>query len=153
MTLARETVLGALAILIAGLYLAGAASIQQSLLADAVGADGVPRMIGYGMAGVGVALIARGVFRPAKLKEDALPVQAHLRALGLLALLIAYLVAVPWLGYGLAIAALLGATALYAGARPGVTVLCASVAGAILFWLMFKLLLGIQMPAGVLMWG
>jgi len=152
-TIARETILGALAVLIAGLYLAGAASIQQSLLSDAVGADGVPRMIAYGMAGVGIALIARGVFRPATVKEDAPPMRAHLRAVGLLALLIGYLVAVPWLGYGLSIAALLAATALYAGARPGVTLACTAVAGAIFFGRRFKLLLGIQMPVGVLMWG
>ncbi len=157
MRLTRDASLGILAVLLAGAYLAEATQIQQSLLADAVGADGVPRMLAYGMGGVGIGLILREAIRPAEPATDHPPLRAHLRAhlraLGLLAILTAYLLAVPWLGYGVTIAALVSGSALYAGAKPGRALIVTGVAGAIFFWVMFKLLLGIQMPAGVFLWG
>jgi putative tricarboxylic transport membrane protein len=153
----RDTGLGVLALLIAGAYLAEAGTIQQSLLADAVGADGVPRMLAYGMGGVGAMMILRDVFRapsgPRPAETAAATTSPHTRALGLLAILIAYLLAVPQVGYALSVAGLLAATAVYAGARPGVTLAITAVSGALFFWVMFKYLLGIPMPAGVLLWG
>ena len=153
----RDTGLGVLALVIAGAYLAEASVIQQSLLADAVGADGVPRMLAYGMGGVGAMMILRDVFRapsgPRPAETAAATTSAHTRALGLLAILVAYLLAVPQVGYALSVAGLLAATAVYAGARPGVTLAITAVAGALFFWVMFKFLLGIPMPAGILLWG
>lgn len=153
MTLSRDTVLGILAVVTAGLYYTEAGSIQQSLLADAVGADGAPRMLAIGMGLTGLALAGRGVLRPVAGKSDDLPASAHLRAAGLLAILVIYLLAVPVAGYPLSVAALIAAVAVYAGARANATLAITSVAGAAVFWSMFKWLLGIQLPVGMLPWG
>jgi len=149
----RDTGLGVLAVVVGGAYSAAATTIQQSLLADAVGADGVPRMLAFGMGMTGLVLAGRSVLRPATAAADDLPMSAHLRAAGLLAILIIYLLAVPVAGYPLSVAALIGAVAVYAGARINATLAITAVAGAAAFWLMFKWLLGIQLPVGMLSWG
>ena len=139
--------LGIAAVVLAGAYFAEAGAIQQSLLADAVGADGVPRLIAYGMGATGLALAGRGIAQPAASNDDA-PPDAYRRAAGLLAILVAYLLVVPVAGYAVSIAALIAAVAWYAGAKPDGTMVAAAVGGAALFWFMFGYLLGIPMPAG-----
>lgn len=152
MTLTRDTGLGILAVVLAGAYYAEAGNIQQSLLADAVGADGVPRMLAVGLGLTGLVLAGRSVLRPATGGDD-LPASAHLRAAGLLAILVIYLLAVPVAGYPLSVAALIAAVAVYAGARADAMLAITSVGGAAAFWFMFKWLLGIQLPVGMLSWG
>jgi putative tricarboxylic transport membrane protein len=152
-SVSRDTGLGVLAVVVAGAYYAEATTIQQSLLADAVGADGVPRMLAFGMGMTGLVLAGRSVLRPATAAADDLPISAHLRAAGLLSILIIYLLAVPIAGYPLSVAALIAAVAVYAGARINATLAITAVAGAAAFWLMFKWLLGIQLPVGMLSWG
>jgi putative tricarboxylic transport membrane protein len=149
-TLSKEAALGLIALALAGIYYAGATQIQASLLADAVGADGVPRVLAWGLALVGAALVLRGLARPTRPKDDdeALPLRHHLRALALLGMLVAYLLAIPWLGYPMAIALLIASVAWFAGARPGIGLATTAVVGAGFFWLMFTRLLGIPMPAG-----
>jgi len=150
--LSRDAGLGVLAVVVAGAYYAEATTIQQSLLADAVGADGVPRILAIGMALTGLVLAGRSVLRPAAADDD-LPMLAHLRAAGLLAILIIYLLAVPVAGYPLSVAALIAAVAVYAGARVNAKLAVTAVTGAAAFWLMFGWLLGIQLPVGMLPWG
>ncbi len=153
MRLSRDTGLGVLAVIVAGAYYAEAMTIQQSLLADAVGADGVPRMLAVGMGLTGFVLAGRSVLRPAAVSDDDPPMSAHLRAAGLLAILVVYLLAVPVAGYPLSVAALIAAVAVYAGARIDATLAVTAVGGAAAFWFMFKWLLGIQLPVGMLSWG
>jgi len=141
------------AVVVAGAYYAEATTIQQSLLADAVGADGVPRMLAIGMGITGFVLAGRSVLRPAAAPDDDQPMSAYLRAAGLLAILIIYLLALPVAGYPLSVAALIAAVAVYAGARVNATLAITAVAGAAAFWFMFKWLLGIQLPVGMLPWG
>jgi putative tricarboxylic transport membrane protein len=150
--LSRDAGLGVLAVVVAGAYYAEATTIQQSLLADAVGADGVPRILAIGMALTGLVLAGRSVLRPAAADDD-LPMLAHLRAAGLLAILIIYLLAVPVAGYPLSVVALIAAVAVYAGARVNAKLAVTAVTGAVAFWLMFGWLLGIQLPVGMLPWG
>ena len=145
----RDTALGFAAMALAGAYLAEAAQIPQSLLADAVGADGVPRVFGYGLALSGFALAARSLNRPAPTDEDDVPAGAFARAAGLLAILVAYLALVEKLGYPLSVALLIAAVAAYAGARIDRTLAAAAVLGAALFWFMFGKLLGISLPWGI----
>lgn len=149
MTLSRDSALGLVALALAGIYYAGATQIQASLLADAVGADGVPRVIAWGMALVGAVLLVRGFTVRKKAEDDeALPLRHHVRALALLGMLVAYLVAMPWLGYPVAVALLIASVAWFAGARPGIGLAATAVVGAGFFWLMFTRLLGIPMPTG-----
>lgn len=152
MIVARDTILGIAAVAVAGAYYAEATRIPQSLLADAVGADGVPRMVAVGMAAAGLALAARSVWRGAAAETDDVSPKALGRAAGLLAILIAYLVCVPIVGYPVAVAALIAAAAHYAGARPDATLAATAIGGAAVFWFTFKWLLGIQLPVGILSW-
>jgi hypothetical protein len=48
---------------------------------------------------------------------------------------------------------LIAAVAVYAGARVNATLAVTAVVGAAAFWVMFKWLLGIQLPVGMLSWG
>lgn len=152
MNLSRDTVLGVVTVAVAGIYWQQATTIPQSLLSDAVGADGVPRMIALGMGLSGLLLAGRSVFRPAAAHDDDLPKSAHIRAAGLMGILVAYLLAVPALGYVLSVAGLIAAVAVYAGGRFGPVLAATAAIGAVAFWLMFKLLLGVPMPTGFLTW-
>ncbi len=148
MKLSGDAVLGIASVVLASAYFAEASAIPQSLLADAVGADGVPRLLAFGLGATGLALAGRGIARPVAGKDDA-PPGALLRAAGLLAILVVYLLLVPVAGYAISIAALIAAVAWYAGARPGATMAAAAIGGAALFWFMFGVLLGIPMPSGM----
>ncbi|MBX7201237.1 MAG: tripartite tricarboxylate transporter TctB family protein [Rhodospirillaceae bacterium] len=150
MTLSKDAVLGLIALALAGAYYAGATQIQASLLSDAVGADGVPRVLAWGMAAVGAGLLLRGLVWRRKTEEDdeTLPLRHHVRALALLGMLIAYLVLTPVLGYPVTVALLLGSVSWFAGARPGTALAATALLGAGFFWVMFTWALGIPMPAG-----
>jgi hypothetical protein len=144
--------LGLLAIMLAAAYWVGSTGIQQSLLSDAVGADGVPRALAYAMAGIGALLLVRGLLKGAtEAKGDGS--SNHLKSAGLLAMLVCFMGVTALVGYAIAIAALIAAVAIYAGARPLHTVAVTAVVGAATLWLMFRVILGVPMPAGAFGWG
>ncbi len=149
MTRAGDIALGLGAIALAGGYGAMASVIPKSLLSDAVGPGGVPIVIAglMGLAGAGVILRA---MLAGKGREGDAP--DHLRAAGLLALLVLYVLAVPLLGYPLGIAILAGAVAWFAGAR-GWGVAAFALGLALFFWGAFVLVLGIPFPVGRLFGG
>ncbi len=66
----------------------------------------------------------------------------------MLAIGVAYVVVVPWLGYMLSLAALIMATTYYQGGALNRQVVVVAMSGAIVFWLLFVMLLGIPQPAG-----
>lgn len=147
---ARDIALGFAALVLAGAYWALAVRLPVSLLSDAVGPGGVPVAIAVLMAGAGGVLVIRSILRPA---IEARPSPAHGRAAGLLALLVAYVVAVPFIGYPLALGLLTGAIAFYAGARPGFSLVAFAAATGVLFWFGFVRVMGIPFPAGTLFGG
>lgn len=153
MRVSRDALLGVAAIALAGAYWHEASAIQRSLLSDEVGADGVPRLLAAGMAASGLALVLRGATRPQAAGGDDLPASAHLRAAGLLAILVLYLAILPVAGYAIAVGALVVAVGAYAGAPRGISMLATGVAGATAFWAMFAWLLGVPMPTGAWTWG
>ena len=71
-----------------------------------------------------------------------------LRAFGVIVIGAVYIVTVPWLGYLVSLAALIAATTYYQGGGMNRRVAIVSVSGALLFWLLFVAILGIQHPAG-----
>jgi hypothetical protein len=153
----RDTALGLIACAIAGGYYYESTKIQQSLLSDGVGADGLPRVLAAGLAVTGLALIVRGLGRRAPADaaqaseiDDGLGI--HLKAAGLFLMLVATVVVMPYAGYVATIAALIAAVATYAGARPGMPLVLSALGGAVAFWVAFRLLLGVPMPTGVLKW-
>lgn len=73
----------------------------------------------------------------------------HLKAAGVLAIGIAYLLVLPVIGYVLAIFLLVSVLSIYIGARPGLMPFAVGGAVALIFYGLFKLILGIPMPAGI----
>jgi hypothetical protein len=142
--------------LLAASYIVNAQSIEDSLLADAVGAAGVP-------TGVGVVLLIASLFlfvKSFKSKASMLneteeePSEGgsqhpHAMALGLLLILAAYVFLLPILGYVLSVGLLVGAAAWFAGARRYTSlILCAVLAGPVL-WFVFDWTLEIRLPVGL----
>ena len=151
-----DRISGGLGMLLAAGYIVNAQSIEDSLLADAVGAAGVP-------TGVGVVLLIASLFlfvKSFKSKASMLneteeePSEGgsqhpHAMALGLLLILAAYVFLLPILGYVLSVGLLVGAAAWFAGARRYTSlVLCAVLAGPVL-WFVFDWTLEIRLPVGL----
>jgi hypothetical protein len=146
----RDSVCAALGLALAGAYYAAADALPRSLLADGVGADGVPKLLAAALAVLSVAIGARSLLA-APAAGDAEPgLVRHLRALGVAALGAAFVLLAPLLGYALALASLVFAAALYYGAAPGRPVLIYAVGAAAALWLIFARGLGVVLPAGVL---
>lgn len=130
-----------------------AAGIEDSLLSDAVGAGGVPKVIALVMAGAGALLVLRALLsRPAAEEEDR-SLGQHAKAAGLLAMTIAYVVAAPVLGFPIAIGLFAAVVAVYAGARMGATPLAFGAGVAAVFWVSFVKALGIAFPVGAIFGG
>jgi hypothetical protein len=147
---ARDIALGIAALALAGALWVLAAAVPVSPLADAVGPGGVPMAIAALMGAAGALLVLRSVLRPAR---EPQPSPAHRRAAGLLALLVAYVLALPFIGYPLALGLLVGTVALYAGARPGLGLAAFAAGVGALFWFGFVRVMGIPFPAGTLFGG
>jgi hypothetical protein len=148
-----DRITGVLGILVSASYVAYARQIEDGLLADEVGAAGVPSAVGLLMMLASVSLLLKGLRR---VKSDASPTAdepatwaAHKLALYLLAVLAAYVLVLPVAGYWVSVALLIGAVSALAGAREGKVILACSVLGASGLYALFTLLLNIRMPAGL----
>lgn len=152
MTGGRDLALGLGSVVLAGAYFAAADAIPRTALSDAVGAAGVPKLLSIVLGIAGALLVLRAISgRGEAFKATALA--AHGKALGLLAILIAYVALAPVLGYPLALGLLAGGVALYAGAAWGTPVAAFAVATGGAFWLGFVKVLGVTMPVGTLFEG
>ena len=138
----RDLACAALGLALAGAYWAGAAALPESLLADAVGAEGVPKALAALLALLSVVIGIRGALRPSAVYDS----KNHLRALGIAGLGFLYIAIAPLIGYAIAIALLSGAAALYYGARRPAGVALFGLGAAALLWLVFGALLGIPLP-------
>jgi len=150
--LSRDDALGLGMIVLAAAYWVAADRIPVSLLADAVGADGVPKVLAVALAVCGaLLLVTTRLRRPPAAMEPVIDGEArtHLRAAGLLAGLVVYILLLPVLGYPLAIALLIAAVAIYGGTAIRPSVAGIAVAGSLLFWVFFVRVLGIGMPTGI----
>jgi putative tricarboxylic transport membrane protein len=143
-----DVALGLGSVAFAGVYWAIAAQIPESLLSDAVGAAGFPNALALALALSGALLVLRAVKRTPGAGE---PVDwpAHVRAAGLMSVLVAYVVITPVAGYPIALALLIAAVAAYAGVRGAVSLIVTAAAASLLFWLAFAKLLGVAMPLGL----
>lgn len=139
-------------------YVMYARGIEDSLLADAVGASGVPTAVGVVLLLASLALFLKSLGGAVQLgAPDAVgaapeaggSAHPHRMALGLLGILLAYVALLPLLGYVLSIALLVGAVAWYAGARQRLSILACMAAAGPLLWLLFDWALAIRMPAGL----
>ncbi len=72
----------------------------------------------------------------------------HLAALGLLAILAVYIAVLPYAGYIVSTAVLIGAVARFSGAALGRNLLLVALAGGLALWVLFDPMLGISLPVG-----
>lgn len=150
----RDAVVGAVVLAFAGLYWLAAGTIRHSSLDDSIGAAGLPNTLAVLLAGLAVLLIARSLLlkpRPVTQLSSGVPSEtprAHLRALGMLALGVAYLLVVPVLGYTVSVALLVGAVAVYNHQQLSTRLVLVAVLVAAGFYLLFVQLLGIPLPHG-----
>jgi hypothetical protein len=147
---ARDIALGIAALALAGAWWVLAGAVPVSPLADAVGPGGVPMAIAALMGAAGAMLVVRSILRP---RQETPASPSHGRAAGLLALLVAYVLALPLIGYPLALGLLTGAVLLYAGARPSLGLAAFAAGVGALFWFGFVRVMGIPFPAGTLFGG
>ena len=157
---ATSCVTGAIGLAASLTYVVAARRIEDSLLADAVGASGVPVAVGVLMAVASIALLIKGLVPSAKAhsgsvkSKDALIESAeslmrpHWFAAGLLVILIAYLLILPWLGYIVSIGLLSAAVAWFSGGRERKALLGFVLLTGPLLWFLFDFALKVRMPAG-----
>lgn len=149
---------GAVGLAFSLVYMRFASGIEDSLLADAVGASGVPVSIGGLMALASVLLLLKALTQKpsssvlADLDEgvdpDA-PQNPHRLALGLLLILATYLVLLPWLGYVMAVGLLSAAVAWFAGGREAKVLLGFVLLTGPVLWFLFDFALKVKMPTGI----
>jgi putative tricarboxylic transport membrane protein len=150
--MSRDGVLGLLGLVLAAGYAWMAARLPESLLADAVGPQGLPRAYAIVLAALSLVLLLRAIAsRQSAVEPTSAPTGAHSvrRAAGLLALGGLYLLVVPWAGYVVSIAALIAATTWYQGGRFSPRIALVAAGGAAVFWLLFVVLLGVPHPSGL----
>lgn len=150
---------GLLGIVLSATYVAYARGIEDSLLADEVGAAGVPSAIGALLMLTSATLLVKGSLaarQPANVDaSDEVPEgltdtwRAEKLALALLAVLVAYVLLLPLAGYVLSIGLLIAAVAWLVGARAPRTVALSAVGGALGLYGLFTVLLQIRMPPGL----
>jgi len=151
-------VVAGLLFVVAVAYWFGADAIPKSRLGGAVGADGLPKLLAVTLGFLSLALAGQAILEARKRRGGGaaaaagtggpINIAAHLRAFGLIAIGIGYIVLLPILGYAVTIALLLVAVALYAGRPPSMGVALFGVGGAVVFYLLFVKLLQVPLPAG-----
>lgn len=157
----RDFLSGGVLIALAAAYHIATGTIAESTLSDEIGATGLPRLLATLLAFIGLALIARTAFvalaarranvpQAAADEEEGAPLP---RAVGLLLIGGAYVVLLPFIGYFLSVALLIGAVAFYEGAARSWVLPTAALGGATLYWAIFVKLLGVHQPAGSLFQG
>lgn len=153
--MSRDLALGGAAFALAVGYFLLAAAIPSSLLADAVGPQGLPMVYAALLAGLSILLMIRSVVRraaparPAAAADSGIDGRSQIwRVAGLLGIGVVYVAVVPTVGYLLSIAALIAVTTYYQGGVVNRYVLGVALSGAVFLWLIFVVLLGIPQPPG-----
>jgi hypothetical protein len=157
----RDTWIGVVMLIVAAVYWFEASKIRVSPLDDGIGAAGLPKTLAYALGFLAIVLIVRSVlgaimFRvPSEVAETAKPSvevwKPHLRALGMLAIGVGYLLLVSWLGYIITVALLLLCVSLYIGAKFNARTLLVAGIGGIVYHLLFVEFLGIPLPSGAIL--
>lgn len=151
----RELVLGWTMLAIAAAYYALATRIPESGIADAIGAQGLPKAYAAILALLSIMLIGRAL-RTRHAATDAAAAEraaglrhVGLRTAGMLVVGALYVALVPWLGYIVSIAGLIASTVALQGGRLDRRTAAIAAGGALLLWLLFVRLLGIPHPSGI----
>jgi putative tricarboxylic transport membrane protein len=152
----RELLTALLLLSIAAAYYVAASAMDASALADEVGPAGLPIAYAFVLGGIAILLAARTLFAryvvgslgpatPGAARADG---RILLRAAGMLAIGVLYLLCVNLLGYPVTLAAVIFMVAIYQGERTDLRTVLIAAGGACVFWTFFVGLLGIDMPSG-----
>ncbi|MDG2316122.1 MAG: tripartite tricarboxylate transporter TctB family protein [Gammaproteobacteria bacterium] len=149
----RDLICSLVLLIIAAGYYFFTSSIGTSALSDEVGAAGLPTVYSIGLAGVALVLGLQALLRwliigsQAKTSTESPDfLRMFLRAGGVLAIGIVYLLIVNIVGYVIALLLVLMAMLFYLGEGVGRQTILAAVIGAGFFWVLFDRLLGIPTP-------
>lgn len=164
MRIPQDTAIGTVMLGVAVLFWWEADKIRLSPLDGPVGAQGLPKTLAWALGMLAVILILRSLIGAWLARRNVVAVsdppvgidwRPHFRAAGMLAIGIGYLLILNVVGYIAAIAALLLAVSLYIGARPSVRTFAVAILGAVFFYGLFVLFLGIRLPPGIVesLWG
>jgi hypothetical protein len=139
---------------IAGAYGWSTLQIPSSTLDDGVGPRGFPLVLTAALAMVALAIAVRALATArvgTRADDDATETEARWpRALGVLAFGALYIPAAAVFGYSLALFLLLVAVPLYEGARFSWRVPAVAAGGAVIFYVLFVVVLGVRQPEGLL---
>ena len=166
----KDIWIGLATLVLVGAYWLGADRIPISPLDGAVNAAAMPKALAYALGVLALVLIVRALafelitrravaegkqesggdseLKAADGEDTGARYKRHLRAVGMLAIGILYLIIVPYLGYMLSIALLVFTVAAYMQARPDRKLLILSGSIAIFFYLLFVRFLDIPLPPG-----
>jgi len=133
--------------------------LPRSPLAGPVGADGLPKLLGIGLAVLSIALGIQTYLEMRKTqqtnasaavtgKEREDGETSHLKAFGLLGIGVLYIVLLPVLGYAVTAAATFAAVATYAGLKPSFRTVAFAVGAAAVYYVLFVRILQIPLPSG-----
>ncbi|MYZ48632.1 tripartite tricarboxylate transporter TctB family protein [Propylenella binzhouense] len=154
--MSRDFYVGLVILAGAALYWTAAGRIPISFLDGVVTASTMPRTLALVLGMLALALMGQSVAArlrnsPAAPAEDGeRPTwRQHGRALGMLAIGIGFLAALPVLGYALSVGLLLAVAAFFNGRQRPLPLLAFGLLGAILFYALFVLVLRVPMPGGV----
>lgn len=151
----RDLVFGTATLAVAAIYYALASTIPPSQLADPVGPQGLPTTYAIILAALSMVLIARSMRTTNREPTNPEPpnpelsTRRMLRVTGMLLIGVAYILVLPYLGYLLSVALLIGATTYFQGGPVNGRTVVVALSGAALFWMLFIWLLRIQYPAGL----
>lgn len=145
-----------LLVLSLGYYMA-ADAMPSSILDTTVPSSAFPKLLAILGAVLSAALIVQNIFvvatagRPAADPDEPQESfwQQHRRAVGLLAIVAAFIAALEIVGYPVSIGLLILGVSVYQGYPLSWLSVGVAVLGALFFWLFFMVLLGIHMPLGI----
>jgi hypothetical protein len=149
---------GALLLALSIGYYMSADAMPSSILDTTVTSSAFPKLLAILGAILSLVLIAENIFKVAIAGRSASvaseePQESfwnqHKRALGLLAIVALFILAVEVVGYPLSIGLLILAVSVYQGYPLSLTSVAVAVGGGLFFWLFFMVLLGIHMPLGI----
>lgn len=158
MRIPQDSIIGAVMLSVAVLFWLEADKIRISPLDGPVGASGLPKTLAWALGVLAVVLIVRSVALALLARKKVVAVEQpaaaidwrrHVRAIGMLAIGVGYLLILNHVGYIAAIAGLLLAVSLYIGAKPSVRTFVFVLVGAVFFYLLFVRFLGIRLPPGI----
>ena len=152
----KDLIASLLLLLVAILYFALSLDINQSALADEVGAAGLPFVFTCALAFLAFALLGKAAVKWAFARRLEVSSSAELggevkklaKAAGMLVIGVGYLSIVSVIGYLLSLTAIIALVAWYQGERVGPRLATIAIAGGVMFFAFFDLVLGVDMPTG-----